>query len=398
MISMEEAVAGVLTAVAPLGTHVLALDRCRGAVLAGDVLAAHDTPPFDASAMDGYAVRHADLTAAPVTLAVIGTSSCGRPSDARVTDSTAVRILTGAVLPEGADCVVPVEMTDAGREQVEVLRAVREGASIRRRGEITRQGDRVLAAGTTLTAAHLGVAAGEGRRELQVVRRPSVAVVATGDELVAPGGELGPGQIFDSNSTLMAELAAGAGCRVVRHHAGDDAARLGALLEKLAADVDVILTSGGVSMGAEFDPLRDALAAHPVEFLQIAIKPAKPLAVGTVGAAHYVGLPGNPVSVVVSFELFVRPLLQRLGGVPTGGTRLVTGVLDSPLERGEDGRTHFVPVRRTATGTWERTELLGSHALSSIAVAEALAVLTPEELTVPAGGTVALLPLWTQAT
>jgi molybdopterin molybdotransferase len=157
----------------------------------------------------------------------------------------------------------------------------------------------------------------------------------------------------------------------------------------------VVLTSGGVSMGAEFDPLRAALAAHPVEFWQVAIKPAKHFAFGTIGPAIYAGLPGNPVSVVVSFELFVRPLLERLRGLDTHTARLSHGRAEHPIELPADDRTHLVPVRRTASGTWSSTELVGSHALAGVASADAFALLGPDERHVEAGGPLALLPLWT---
>lgn len=396
MITLADATARVLAAAEPLDALDLPLAQAGGSVLRDDLVADLDAPPFDASAMDGYAVRAADLVDLPVRLEVVATSSCGHPSSTEVRPGTAVRILTGAVVPPGADCVVPVERTNAGTDHVLVQHGSSPGDCIRRRGEVIRAGETLVPSGTVLTAGHLGLAASEGRSALRVTRTPRVAVVSTGDELVPPGeGRLGPGQIFDSNSTVMAELASRAGCEVARHSVGDDAARLAQLLEQLSTTSDVILTSGGVSMGAEFDPLRAALAAHPVEFWRVAIKPAKPFAFGTVGDAVYAGLPGNPVAVVVSFELFVRPLLERLRGLESTGARRLRGEAAHPVERARDDRTHLVPMRRTSSGRWATTELVGSHALTGVTRADALAVLTPEHDSIAAGGPLELVPLWT---
>ncbi len=396
VIPLERAVELVSSLVQPLPSEPLELARARGSVLAEDLVATVDTPPFDASAMDGYALRSEDVATAPTELRVVATSSSGHPTAVSVDAGTAVRILTGAVVPEGADAVVPVEATDAGLDVVTVSAVPTPGQHIRRRGEVGRSGELLVAASTLLTAGHLGVAASTGRTELRVHRRPRVAIVTTGDELVAPGdGELGPGQIFDSNSTLAEQLVRSADGRTEVVHAEDDAAALGALLERLAPEVDLILTTGGISMGAEFDPLRAALEEHPVRFEQVAIRPAKPLAFGTIGSAAYVGLPGNPVSVVVAFELFVRPLLSRLRGLGPVGTPRSGGVLADGFSLPGDAKTHLVPIVERVDGTWSRNEMAGSHALVAIASADALAVVPAEIRSVAAGATVEILPLWT---
>ncbi len=396
MIPLEQAVEDVLALVHPLPSALTRTAEALGSVLAADVTATLDTPPFDASAMDGYAVRSGDLDGAPVALRVIGTSSSGHPSDAEVVAGTAVRILTGAVVPAGADAVVPVEETDAGTDVVTVRTAVSPGRHVRVRGEVGRSGERLIAAPTVLTAGHLGVAASTGLAELLVHRRPKVAIVTTGDELVPPGhGELAVGQIFDSNSTLSEQLVTSAGGIAHVVHAADDAPLIGALLEALAPEVDLILTSGGISMGAEFDPLRAALGEHPVRFEQVAIRPAKPLAFGRIGECTYIGMPGNPVSVVVAFELFVRPALRRLRGIDPATTPRVQGRLASALERPVDGKTHLIPVVADADDAWSPTPLLGSHALVGIAAAGALAVVPADRPRIPEGAEVELLPLWT---
>ena len=398
MITLADATARVLATAAPLDAVEVPLEDARGLVLRQALVARVDSPPFDASAMDGYAVRSADLVGAdtaPVELSVIGTSSCGRPSAERVEPGTAVRILTGAVVPAGADSVVPVERTDGGTDRVVVHTTASPGACIRRHGEVSRIGDVLIAAGTELHAGHLALVASEGLDRVAVARRPRVAVISTGDELVPPGqGPLRDGQIHDSNSTLMAELARSAGADVLAGSAGDDPDALRLQLDELAGQVDLILTSGGVSMGAEFDPLRAAVAAHPVEFWQVAIKPAKPLAFGRLGSAAYVGLPGNPVSVLVSFELFVRPLLDALRGLPARAPQPVVGVAAHSIERADDTKTHLVPMTRTAHGTWSANELAGSHALVAAAAADALAVLEPGRHQVASGDELPLLRLW----
>lgn len=395
MISLEHAAAEVIEPVRVLPAEHVDTASARGSVLTDDVVATLDTPPFDASAMDGYAVRSTDLATLPAGLTVVATSSSGHPTDVEVTPGTAVRILTGAVVPAGADSIVPVEWTDGRTDRVTIERAAAVGQHVRRRGEVGRSGQVLVAAGTTLTAGHLGVIASAGLAQVPVHRRPRVAIVTTGDELVPPGGPApGPGQIYDSNSTLSQQLVASAGgiAEVVR--AADDAVAIAELLETLSGRVDLILTSGGISMGAEFDPMRAALDGHPVRFEQVAIKPAKPLAFGAVGTSRYVGLPGNPVSVVVAFELFVRPVLRRMRGIEPATPPRAAGTLGVDLEVAADDKTHLVPVSVHDDGTWVPTELLGSHALVGIAGAGALVVVGSGIRRIAAGSSVELIPLW----
>jgi molybdopterin molybdotransferase len=368
------------------------LRAALGHVLAHDVVTQVDQPPFDNSAMDGYAVRAADVAAVPVLLDVVTTSSAGHPSSVRLAPGQAARILTGAVMVDGADSVVPVEHTDGGTDQVRVLRTPTHGAHVRRAGEGCRRGDVVLRAGTRLHPGHLGVAAGAGVGHLGVVRAPRVALVSTGDELVGVAATLGPGQLHESNSVVLEALLHRAGAEVSVHHAPDDAEHLRDLLPRLGADHDVVLSTGGVSMGAEFDAVRVAIADEAVRVVALDIRPAKPLAFGTVGDALFVGLPGNPVSAVVSFELFVRPALRRLAGIEPALPPTAHGPAGEQLTHPGGAATHYLRVRRGDTG-WVRTGHGGSHLLGGLADADALAVLPPGADVAP-GEDVALRALW----
>lgn len=370
----------------------LPLRDALGRVLAHDVATQVDQPPFDNSAMDGYAVRAADVAHVPVELDVVATSSAGHPSLVRLGPGQAARILTGAVMVDGADTVVPVEQTDRGTDRVRVLHAAPQGAHVRRAGEGSRRGDVVLRAGTLLHPGHLGVATGAGAEQLSVVRAPRVAVLSTGDELVPAGTTPGPGQLHESNSVVLEALLRRAGAEVSVEHGADDAAQLRVALARLAADHDVVLSTGGVSMGAEFDAVRVAVADEAVRVVALDIRPAKPLAFGTVGDALFVGLPGNPVSAVVSFELFVRPALRRLAGIEPALVPTTSGPAGERLAHPGGPATHYVRVRRDGTG-WVRTGHGGSHLLAGIAEADALAVLTPGDDLAP-GDDVTLVTLW----
>ena len=370
----------------------LPLRAALGHVLAADVATRVDQPPFDNSAMDGYAVRAADVAEVPVELDVVATSSAGHPSGVRLGPGQAARILTGAVMVDGADTVVPVEHTDRGTERVRVLQAPRPGAHVRRMGEGHRRGDVVLPAGTLLHPGHLGVAAGAGVEHLSVVRQPRVALLSTGDELVPVGATPGPGQLHESNSVVLEALLHRAGAEVSVEHGADDAEQLRAAFARLAAAHDVVLSTGGVSMGAEFDAVRVAVADASVRVVALDIRPAKPLAFGRIGDALFVGLPGNPVSAVVSFELFVRPALRRLAGIEPAMAPTTSGPAGERLTHPGGPATHYVRVRHDGTG-WVRTGHGGSHLLAGIADADALAVLAPGDDLAP-GDAVTLQPLW----
>jgi molybdopterin molybdotransferase len=382
----------------------LVLGDCIGAVLAEPILATVDLPPFDNSAMDGYAVRAADIANLPATLRVVGVSSAGHPADCTVGTAEAARILTGAVMVQGADTVVRVEDTEpaenaqtpgAQSEFVIITAAPAPGANIRRAGEAARTGDELVAAGTLLNPGHLGLAASAGRSELMVIERPRVAVLSTGDELLPPGaGQLGPGQIFESNSTVLAALARSMGCEVTTHHCMDDAASLRTLLMELAGSHQLILSSGGVSMGGEYDSMRQAVAGFDVEFLKIAIRPAKPIAFGKIQDSILFGLPGNPVSSVVAFELFVRPAIRQISGLAPALPQMLHGVAGEQLPRLAGEFTYMLSTRQDSQGDWVSTGGFGSHVLGGIAHAQALAVIPPGPEPVAKGSDLHLIPLW----
>ncbi|MCB2178256.1 MAG: molybdopterin molybdotransferase MoeA [Actinomycetales bacterium] len=382
------------------GTEELAPGAAAGRVLATPVTAHGDLPPWDCSAMDGYAVRAGDLVGAtgsqPVPLTVVGESAAGAPTPQTVASGTAVRIMTGAPLPPGADAVVRQEDTDIGHRQVSVSRRPRPGENLRTRGDDTRAGDVVLAAGADLGPAQVAAAAGAGVGLITVRTRPRVAVISTGAELVAAGSELGPGQIHDSNSVLLAAAATAAGAQVVhRGSVGDDVHLLRAALAELEADADLVLTSGGVSVGA-YDVVKAALSPE-VDFVRVAMQPGKPQGAGHLpGGTPVVCLPGNPVSAFVSFEVFVRPLLRAMLGASVVDRPLTWGVADDEWDT-PAGRAQYMPValgpdlgvgpairRATAGGS-------GSHLVAGLARAGGLAVVPAHVERVRAGDRLAVI-------
>jgi molybdopterin molybdotransferase len=384
LIPLAEAQAHVLGSCPALAPVMVPLAEARDRAAAAEVTAQALVPPFDNSAMDGFAVRAADTVGAPVILEVVGTVAAGQAAEVEIGPGQAVRIMTGAPVPAGADAVVMVERTapaDGGR-RVEVRSEVAVGTALRRAGDDLRPGDDVLAPGAVLTPGLLGVLASLGVAELAVVPRARVGVLSTGDELVEPPAPLRPGQIRDSNRPTLLALVAAAGCEAVDlGQVADDEAALTGAFGQAAASCDAVVTSGGVSMG-DFDLVKvvlDRLGA--MRWMQVAIKPAKPLAFGTVDGTPVFGLPGNPVSSMVSFELFARPALRRMMGYPPAAADrpVVPAVAGEALRRRPDGKTHF--VRAVASmGDDGRYRVRsaggqGSHQLRAMAGANALAVL-----------------------
>ena len=383
LISVAEARERVLAAVRPLPAEDVPLGAALGRVLAEDVASPHDIPPFDASAMDGYAV----VAGAAAELTVVGESRAGRPAERGVAAGEAIAISTGAVLPAGADAVVPVERTEPVDGAVRVPVTDR-GANVRRAGEDVRAGTAVLAPGSALGPAEVGVLASLGRAEVRCAARPRVVLVITGDELVEPGEPLVPGQIWSSNSYALAGQVERAGGELVRRvSVADSAERTRGALAQALADADLVCISGGVSVG-EHDHVKDELRALEVEerFWGIALKPGKPTWFGRAERALVLGVPGNPVSAMVTFHLFGRAALRALQGADPDEMR-ATAVLDEPVAR-SPGREQALRCRlRACEDGWHAapTGEQGSHVLTSMLGADALALIPHGEGDVPAG-------------
>jgi molybdopterin molybdotransferase len=386
LISIEQARAAVLEHVLPLGTEDLPVDQALGRHLAEDVTAAHDVPAFANSAMDGFAVQEG---AAGRTLEVVGESRAGAPFEGNVEDGEAIRISTGAALPEGADGVLQIELADEDPHNgsVTLREDVASGRNVRGPGEDLREGEVVLRAGTLLGPAELGVAVAAGRGHLACHVAPTVAILTTGDELVTPGDPLGPGQLHDSNAVTLGALVRRAGGRVVVvHRVADRADSTRAAIAQALATAHVVVMSGGVSVGPH-DHVKDALAHLGVRevFWRVALRPGKPTWFGTYDGRLVFGLPGNPVSAMVTFLLFARPALLALqGGNPA--LRRERARLGVAVQRSA-ARDECVRVRLdegVATPTGDQA----SHRLSSMLGADGLALVPRGDGPLPAGSEV----------
>lgn len=390
--SVEEHAAEVAELLEPLLTRpseTVRLDEALGRILSYDVSAPVDLPLFRNSQMDGFAVDAASLTAVPVTLPIVATVPAGPAEPAPHVPGTAVRIMTGAVLPDGADAVVPVEDTETVDDKVTIRRSRAVGDYVRERGSDVRTGTLLLAAGTELGPRHLGVLAAVGLASVAVRTRPRVAVITTGAELVEPGAAVGPGQIYDSNGpTLAASLrAAGAEVAIVdRSSDAPDAFR--AALRRAVARTELVVTSGGVSMG-DYEVVKDVLLELGARFGPVAMQPGGPQGLALVDEVPILTFPGNPVSTLVSFEVFLRPLLRRAAGLPP--VPHAEFVLDHAVTS-VPGKRQFLRGRRTGSGV-EVVAGPGSHLVAALAWADVLIDVPAAVTSLAAGDRVKVWPL-----
>ncbi len=397
VLSVEEALERILATVRVLKPERVPLLEAAGRVLAEEITADRDIPPLTNSAMDGYAVRGADVAQTPARLRVVGQVAAGHMSRVQVEPGTAVRIMTGAPLPAGADTVVRFEDTRLDSDWVEILQTPPTGANVRLAGEDVRAGQVVLQPGQALRPQEIGQLAAVGQTDVAVVRRPRVAVLATGDEVVPPDQTPGPGQIRDANSyTVAAQVQAFGGVPLLLEVAHDEETlvRRG-MREALAQSADLIITSGGVSVG-DFDLVKQVLAAEgEMRFWSLNMKPGRPLAFGVVDGVPLLGLPGNPVAAMISTELFARPALLKMQGFTDWSRPKVTARLTQPIER-KDGRRHYLRVRLRETGAGYEATLTGdqgSGILYSLVQADGLAVIPEECDHLPAGAEVKVILL-----
>ncbi len=397
LLELDRAREVVLDSVCPLQEEAVALDDALGRVLSRGLSSSEPVPPFDSSAMDGFALRSGDLGAAreqaPVTLELVGESRAGHPMSGALGPGQAATISTGAMVPDGADAVVPLERAQAGDGRVQVRERVAAGNDIRRSGEDIPAGTLVLEAGRTLDPAAVGVAASLGQASLHCRRRPLVSVIATGDELLEPGAEPRPGAIYNSNSRAVPALARTVGAlTTVPGAIGDDPEATREAIAGALAASDVLVLCGGVSVGAH-DHVRQTLAQLGAEqlFWGIALKPGKPTWFGTCEQQLVFGLPGNPVSAMVTFALLVAPALRALMGC-TRIRREARGILSRDYEKAP-GRAHAVRCRLDAgpAGLYATPAgHQGSHVLSTMLDADALAIVPSATVRVGAGEQVEL--------
>ncbi len=403
LVSVDDYREGILSGLTALDPITLPLPDSHGCVLAEDVVAEWPLPSFDNSSMDGYAVLATDVAGAteesPVTLTVIDDVPAGARADVPVTSGNAVRIMTGAPTPAGTECIVPVELTDGGTSTVEIRGAVEAGTYIRHAGEDVIVGDTVVRAGTLLSARHLAVIAAVGKGHLLVYPRPRVAVLSTGSELVEPGTPLSKGMISDSNSFLLVAAANEAGAQAYRvPPVRDDAEAFSAAITDQLHRADLILTSGGVSMGA-YDTVKEVFTEYgTVEFTKVAMHPGMPQGHGFVGESEderipVITLPGNPVSSYISFQNFVRPAINKMRGLPDGDRpripAQITKAMDSPQNKRQFARGRFLADGRVEPVGGGQ----GSHVIGGLAQSDCLIVIPEGVGHVNAGDTVDVVDL-----
>ena len=391
MIPVDQAQARVLAQVSELSPpEILPITAALGRVLAEDLRADIDVPPTDNSAVDGYAVAHADAPAgARRRLAVVADLPAGSVWDGALGPGQALRIMTGAPMPAGADTVYPQEVVERAPGSDEIaIGAIDRGSNVRYRGEDVRAGQVLLPAGAVLRPQELGVIASLGQPQVLVRQKPRVAILSTGDEVAEPGTPRKPGQIYDSNRFSLAGLVEAAGGRVTDLGIVPDLFdELHARLVEAAANADIVLTSGGVSVG-DYDLVKAVLQqAGGIEFWQVAMQPGRPLAVGRIGGAHFFGLPGNPVASMLTFHLFVRPALWKLAGRRPLQPQRFAAVTTEPLRKRAGRREFKRGILSQAGDRWEvrTTGPQGSGILTSMAQANCFIVIEDERGDVAAG-------------
>jgi len=400
MLNFEEALARILSAIPPPATEIVPLNRACGRISAETVASPIDLPPFDNSAMDGYAVRSKDVASAnpaqPVRLRLTGRVAAGETFGGEAGPGTCVRLFTGSPLPRGADAVVMQEDTRSAPnepQQVLILDTAKPGENVRPRGEDIKRGATLAEAGQLLTVGHICLLAASGRSEVRAGRQPVVGLLATGSELREAGQELRPGQIYESNRLGLAALLERIGCIPRIFPLVADAPKaVRATLETALNQCDAVLTSGGVSVG-EMDFVKSAFeaAGGELQFWRVAIKPGRPFVFGRCRGKFLFGLPGNPVSALVTFVLLARPALLRWQGATDVSPLRNPGVLAEPFSN-PGQRRHFMRVRLDREGRVFSAGLQASHALSSLAAANGL-VDVPPETHLPAGATVQVIQL-----
>lgn len=393
LLPVAEAQTRLLSRAKPVtATETLSLAEAEGRVLAVDLTAGLTQPPFNASAMDGYALRREDAPEPGAVLKVIGTSSAGHGFEGSVGHGEAVRIFTGAPIPSGADSVLLQEDAEKIEGGIRTKFAVRQGQHVRPRGQDFAEGEAVLPTGTVLDFSRLTVAAGMNRSDVEVLRRPLVAILATGDELLPPGSTPGPSQIIASNTFGVAALARRAGADVLDLGiVPDDKARITAAIDRARnAKVDVIVTLGGASVG-DHDLVQATLieAGMKLDFWRIAMRPGKPLMVGSFGETHVLGLPGNPVSSLVCSLLFLEPLIRKLASLPP--VQREATVEAAVTLRANDQRQDYVRARlsKSAAGNWlvEPFDKQDSSMMKTFARSDCLIIRPPHAPELPAGAT-----------
>jgi molybdopterin molybdotransferase len=408
MISVEDAQQRILSFFHPLESEDVPILDAIDRVLAEDVISMLSVPPHDNTAMDGYAVIAGDTAGAsaqnPRQLRVIFDLAAGHTTDIHVLPGTAIRIMTGAPMPAGADAVVPFEETDESsqpanqtRTAIGIVKGARQGANIRRAGEDIRQGEVTLPKGSVLRPAEIGVLASIGIASVKVIRRPRVAILATGDELVEPGLRLAPGQIYNSNNfTIAAAVQRAGGIPIVlgiaRDRIDDITAKIHAALD---AKADFLLTSAGVSVG-EFDLVKKVLASEgEISFWRVRMKPGKPLAFGRIGAMPHLGLPGNPVSSLVSFDLLARPAILTMQGRTRLHRPQIEAIFDDEITS-KDNRRHYLRVvveKRHGEYHARLTGEQGSGILTSLTRADGLAVISEDAVAARRGERIPVIML-----